>query len=121
MGIGFKITVEFYCENMIDKECFLQEFEGNAEKAYRFISNNYEDSPLNYSTSDKIVKIEILDSAEGKIKVSLAEPSDEKLNSGQLQQHNVMASLPFEHCGKGENICSCTRASECGYLSGNEP
>jgi len=59
--------------------------------------------------------------AEEKIKVSSHEPIQQGADSGQLQQHVVMAALPFEHCGKGENICSCTKESECGYLSGNEP
>ena len=59
-SIGFKITVEFDCKDMIDYEQFQGEFGGDPMKAYKYISNDFEDSPLNFYTNDRIVKVELL-------------------------------------------------------------
>ena len=60
MNIGFRITVEFDCHDMIDEESFIKEYGGDAMLAYKFISDNFHDSPLNFSTDDRIVKVEVL-------------------------------------------------------------
>jgi hypothetical protein len=58
--VAFKITVEFYCYDMIDGETFIKDYDGDAMLAYKFISDNFNDSPLNFSSGDKIVKVEVL-------------------------------------------------------------
>jgi len=59
-NLGFKITVEFYCPDMIDKEEFHDTYKSDPMAAYKFISNNFNDHPLNFSTDDKIIKIELI-------------------------------------------------------------
>lgn len=59
-NIGFKITVEFTCYNMIDEKTLADEFNNDCLEAYKFISDNFTDSPLNFSDSDKIVKVEVV-------------------------------------------------------------
>lgn len=59
-NIGLKITVEFYCDNMIDEQCFIDDFKSDPTAAYKFISDDFKDSPLNFSTGDEIIKIEVL-------------------------------------------------------------
>ena len=61
-NIGFKITVEFDCTNMIDERIFHDEFNCDPMDAYKFISNNFKDSPLNFSEDDRIIKVELLES-----------------------------------------------------------
>lgn len=60
MNLGFKVTVEFYCEDMIDEQTLKDEYNNDPFLAYKFISDNFNDSPLNFSTYDKIVKVELL-------------------------------------------------------------
>jgi len=59
-NIGFKITVEFDCPDMVDEKTFHDEFDCNPMDAYRFISDDFKDSPLNFSEDDRIVKVELL-------------------------------------------------------------
>jgi len=58
--IGFRITVEFDCLNMIDIKSFQEDFGSDPVACYRFISDGFSDSPANFSVEDRIVKIEIL-------------------------------------------------------------
>jgi len=60
-NIGFRITVEFDCTDMIDEKTFHDEFNCDPMAAYKFISDNFKDSPLNFSEDDRIVKVELLD------------------------------------------------------------
>ena len=58
---GFKITIEYYLPNMIDEESLRDEFDNDLEECYRFISDNFNDSILNFIDSrdqEKIIKIE---------------------------------------------------------------
>jgi hypothetical protein len=59
-NLSFRITVEFDCMDMIDKKTFHKEFNSDPEAAYKFISDNLNDSPLCFSTCQKITKIEII-------------------------------------------------------------
>ena len=59
-NIGFRITVEFDCSDMIDEQTFQDEYGGDPISAYKFISDNFLDSPLNFSNEDRIIKIELL-------------------------------------------------------------
>lgn len=59
-NIGFRITVEFDCLDMIDEKIFHDEYGGDPMTAYKFISDNFSDSPLNFSSDDRIVKVELL-------------------------------------------------------------
>jgi hypothetical protein len=59
-NIGFKVTVEFDCTNMIDEKTFHDEFNCDPIAAYKFISDNFNDSPINFSEDDRIVKVELL-------------------------------------------------------------
>ena len=61
-NIGFKVTVEFDCTDMIDEKTFLDEFNCDPMAAYKFISDNFNDSPINFSEDDRIVKVELLGS-----------------------------------------------------------
>jgi hypothetical protein len=45
---------------MIDKEEFHDTYKSDPMAAYKFISNNFNDHPLNFSTDDKIIKIELI-------------------------------------------------------------
>ena len=60
MSIGFRITVEFDCPNMIDKETFIKLFLSDPTAAYKYISDNYSDNPSNFSSEERIIKIELL-------------------------------------------------------------
>ena len=61
-NISFRITVEFDCSDMMDEKTFHDEFNCDAMEAYKFISDNFSDSPLNFSNDDRIVKVELLPS-----------------------------------------------------------
>ena len=56
------VAVEFDCTNMIDEKTFHDEFNCDPMAAYKFISDNFKDSPLNFSEDDRIVKVELLGS-----------------------------------------------------------
>jgi len=60
MSIGFRITVEFDCPNMIDEETFIKLFLSDPAAAYKYISDNYNDNPSNFSSEERIIKIELL-------------------------------------------------------------
>lgn len=57
-NIGFKITVEFDCPDMIDEQDFHEEFGCNPDAAYKSIAIN--DSPLSFCKDQRIVKVEVL-------------------------------------------------------------
>ena len=59
-NIGFKVTVEFDCTEMMDEKTFHDEFGCDAMAAYKFISGNFLDSPINFSIDDRVVKVELL-------------------------------------------------------------
>ena len=59
-NIGFRITVEFDCSDMMDEKTFHDEYGSDPMAAYKFISDNFSDSPLNFSNDDRIVKVELL-------------------------------------------------------------
>jgi hypothetical protein len=59
-NLGFKITVEFYCYDMIDEESFKEDFDSNPTKAYECISDEYQDSIENFTNESKIIKIELM-------------------------------------------------------------
>ena len=59
-NIGFKITVEFECPNMIDDKTLQEEYGGNVMAAYQFISDNFKESVINFSTREKVIGVEIL-------------------------------------------------------------
>jgi hypothetical protein len=58
--IGFRITAEFDCLDMIDEKIFYDEYGGDIIAAYKFISDNFSDSPFAFSSDDRIVKVELL-------------------------------------------------------------
>ena len=58
--IGFKVTIEFDCLNMIDEKSFKDNFNNDPLEAYRYISDDFKDSVLNYSNSEKIIKVSVL-------------------------------------------------------------
>ena len=60
MNIGFKVTVEYTCLNMVDEKILKEEFNNDPLAVYKFVSNDFEDSPDNFSESEEIVKVEIL-------------------------------------------------------------
>jgi len=59
-SIGFKVLIEFVCPNMIDKETLMEKFGGDLVAAYRWISDDFTDSPYNYSTREDVIKVEKL-------------------------------------------------------------
>lgn len=59
-NIGFRITVEFDCSNMMGEKTFHDEYGSDPMAAYKFISDNFLDSPLNFSDDDRIIKVELL-------------------------------------------------------------
>ncbi len=58
MAIGFKVTVEYYIDNMIDKEYLISDFNDNAMAAYKEIFNNFRGDLSNFTDNHKITKIE---------------------------------------------------------------
>ena len=59
-NIGFRITVEFDCSDMMDEKTFHDEYGCDPMAAYKFIQDNFNDSPINFSEDDRIVKVELL-------------------------------------------------------------
>ena len=57
---GFKVTVEFECPDMISEDDFLEEFNNDPMSAYRFISDNLSDSPGNFSSKERVLKVETI-------------------------------------------------------------
>ena len=58
-NINLKVTIEFYCNDMVDEETFKTEFESNPFKVYESITNGFNDDIGNFSEKSKIVKVEI--------------------------------------------------------------
>lgn len=63
MNKAFKVTVEYICTDMIDEETLKNEFNDDAMLAYKFISDGFEDSVLNFceDTKDKVVAVDVID------------------------------------------------------------
>lgn len=57
--LTFKVTVEYTCKNMISGNVLNKDFNSSAMLAYKFISNNFKDSPYNFSSSQKVISVEI--------------------------------------------------------------
>ena len=49
-------------DDLIDEKTFHDEFNCDPMAAYKFISDNFNDSPINFSEDDRIVKVELLGS-----------------------------------------------------------
>ena len=47
---------------MIDEKTFHDEFNCDPMAAYKYISDNFNDSPINFSEDDRIIKVELLGS-----------------------------------------------------------
>jgi hypothetical protein len=60
-SLGFKITVEYICPNMISADDLEKEYGGSPTVAYIYISDNYSDSPDNFATRHEILKVELLE------------------------------------------------------------
>lgn len=61
--LGFKVIVEYYCENMIDEESLKLDFNNSPTECYNFISNNQngvQDHPLNFTDDWKVINVEML-------------------------------------------------------------
>ena len=53
-NVGFRITVEFDCSDMMDEKTFHDEYGCDPMAAYKFISDNFNDSPINFSEDDRM-------------------------------------------------------------------
>lgn len=62
MRKAFKVTVEFICHNMIDRDELKESFDGDPYRAYERISKGFRISVLNFTDEPgKVVKVEIPD------------------------------------------------------------
>lgn len=59
-SIGFKVTIEYICPHMMSEKDF-EEFGFDPMEAYRIISDDFVDSPVNFSESENVVKVELLE------------------------------------------------------------
>lgn len=60
-NINFRVTVSFDCYNMVSEKDFHDEFDCNPMAAYRFISDNFRDSVINFSTDEEeVISVELL-------------------------------------------------------------
>jgi hypothetical protein len=59
-NLSFKVTVEYYCNNMVSVEELKTEFENNPLKAYQFISDDFKDSASSFAETEKVIKVEII-------------------------------------------------------------
>lgn len=58
--LTFKVTVEYTCRNMVEQESLLKDFEGDALKCYKYISDDFKDSPYNFSSEPgKVINVEV--------------------------------------------------------------
>lgn len=58
--IGFKVVAEYECDQMISEKDFAEMYDFNPIAAYKEISDNFEDSPANFCSSEKIVSVSVL-------------------------------------------------------------
>lgn len=58
--VSFRVTVEYDCDYMVSKEDLKNDFNNNPMEAYKYISNGFEDSPINFSQKERVVKVEII-------------------------------------------------------------
>ena len=58
--LSFKVTVEFVCKNMATQKELENRFNNDPELCYKFISDNYNDSPSCFSSKEKVIKVEII-------------------------------------------------------------
>lgn len=58
--IAFRVTVEYDCPDMVDEKTFYEEYGGNAMAVYKVISDNFRDSPCNFTEVERVVKVEVI-------------------------------------------------------------
>jgi len=59
--LSFKVTVEFDCHSMIDEDSLRDEFNNNPIACYKFITDNFKDSVINFcDEKEKVVKVEVI-------------------------------------------------------------
>ena len=59
-SLSFKVTVEFICDNMVNDDEFTNDFNSDPMLVYKFISDDFGDSVLNFSSdSGKVIKVEL--------------------------------------------------------------
>ena len=59
-NVGFRVTVEFDCLDMIDEKTFYEKYKGCPVAAYKIISNNFEDSPLDFCDKCRVTNVALL-------------------------------------------------------------
>lgn len=59
-NVGFRLTIELDCPDMMNEQAFYEVFKGDLLAAYTFISGGFADHPFNFSEKDSIVKITLL-------------------------------------------------------------
>lgn len=57
--LDFKVTVEFICKDMINED-ELKKFNSDPLKAYKYISEDFGESVINFSDKEKVIKVEII-------------------------------------------------------------
>ena len=62
--LAFKVTVEYICHDMVDEETLQTQYGGDPLEAYRYISDDFTDSPASFSNSERVVKVEITNQPE---------------------------------------------------------
>lgn len=58
--LDLKVTVEFICKDMINED-ELKKFNSDPLKAYKYISDDFADSVINFSDTEKIIKVEVIE------------------------------------------------------------
>jgi hypothetical protein len=56
----FKVTMTFICEDMIDEESFLKDFNSDAMACYKFITDDFTDSVYNFCDEGTVEKVEVI-------------------------------------------------------------
>lgn len=57
-----KVTVTYYCPNMIDEEAFKEEFDSDPQKCWDYCVG--EEPPMGYGDIEEIVNIEVVEQPE---------------------------------------------------------
>jgi hypothetical protein len=57
-NISIKVTVEYYIKDAISEFDFVNDFYEDAFNWYKFISDDFRDSPENFTDNVKVVKVE---------------------------------------------------------------
>ena len=63
MSLTFMVTVEYICPNMCEEEELKRDFNNDPMEAYRYVSDNFTDSPAGFCDSEKVVKVEVIKEA----------------------------------------------------------